>query len=259
MSKKVINVGSTPNDGTGDKLRDAMRKINENFDEVYSGITSGTNGTSGSSGINGTSGSSGTNGTSGSSGTNGTSGSSGTNGTSGSSGISGTSGPLSGLTDVTITNPSYGDVLTFSGNNWYNTSSYKEYVAKVKFISGPIISQRQVLLNTLGDITISTGSSMGSYSNYFRIDDTLSGFTLAKTEIQHFPDLPFTGNTVGFGDNGAHDTFSVISEYVSTSEINFICQVNGQNANSAQIVDAFSDTTGHYGAQKQFIHIRVYK
>lgn len=35
MAKQTIGVGSTPNDGTGDKLRDAYIKINANFDEVY--------------------------------------------------------------------------------------------------------------------------------------------------------------------------------------------------------------------------------
>jgi hypothetical protein len=35
MSKQTINIGSVPNDGTGDRLRTAFQKINENFDEVY--------------------------------------------------------------------------------------------------------------------------------------------------------------------------------------------------------------------------------
>jgi len=97
MSNKIINVGLKPNDKTGDKLRDAMIKINDNFDELYLSLSgnTGTNGTSGSSGSSGTNGTSGSSGSSGSSGTNGTSsssGSSGTNGTSGSSGSFGTNG-----------------------------------------------------------------------------------------------------------------------------------------------------------------------
>lgn len=35
MAKQVINVGATANDGTGDPLRDAMIKVNDNFDEQY--------------------------------------------------------------------------------------------------------------------------------------------------------------------------------------------------------------------------------
>jgi len=35
MSKKTIELGSSPNSGNGDPLRLAFEKINENFDEVY--------------------------------------------------------------------------------------------------------------------------------------------------------------------------------------------------------------------------------
>ena len=35
MTRQVINVGSAPNDGTGDGLRDAYIKCNENFEELY--------------------------------------------------------------------------------------------------------------------------------------------------------------------------------------------------------------------------------
>jgi hypothetical protein len=35
MAKQTINVGTTPNDRTGDQLRNAFTKVNENFNEVY--------------------------------------------------------------------------------------------------------------------------------------------------------------------------------------------------------------------------------
>jgi len=35
MSKQTINIGSSANDGTGDPLRTAFDKINDNFDELY--------------------------------------------------------------------------------------------------------------------------------------------------------------------------------------------------------------------------------
>jgi hypothetical protein len=38
MARQEIDIGSTANDGTGDPLRTAFNKINENFVEVYSGI-----------------------------------------------------------------------------------------------------------------------------------------------------------------------------------------------------------------------------
>lgn len=38
MSKQVINVGSSANDGTGDKNRVAFQKINSNFTELYDAV-----------------------------------------------------------------------------------------------------------------------------------------------------------------------------------------------------------------------------
>ena len=35
MAKQVIGIGSTANDGTGDPLRTAFDKVNDNFNEVY--------------------------------------------------------------------------------------------------------------------------------------------------------------------------------------------------------------------------------
>lgn len=41
MAKQVINIGSAPNDGTGDPIRTAFIKANENFTELYDGQFSG--------------------------------------------------------------------------------------------------------------------------------------------------------------------------------------------------------------------------
>ncbi len=35
MAKQTIGIGAAANDGTGDTLRDAMDKVNDNFDELY--------------------------------------------------------------------------------------------------------------------------------------------------------------------------------------------------------------------------------
>jgi hypothetical protein len=37
MAKQTINIGTSANDGTGDPLRDAMDKTNDNFTELYNG------------------------------------------------------------------------------------------------------------------------------------------------------------------------------------------------------------------------------
>jgi hypothetical protein len=51
MAKQTINIGTTPNDGTGDALRNAFDKTNSNFTELYDGkqntLTLTTTGTSG--------------------------------------------------------------------------------------------------------------------------------------------------------------------------------------------------------------------
>ena len=39
MSRQIINIGTYPNDGTGDAIRDAMIKVNNNFGEVYGAWT----------------------------------------------------------------------------------------------------------------------------------------------------------------------------------------------------------------------------
>lgn len=36
MAREVINVGSVPNDGSGDPIRTAYQKCNSNFGELYS-------------------------------------------------------------------------------------------------------------------------------------------------------------------------------------------------------------------------------
>ena len=37
MAKQTINIGTTANDGTGDPLRTAFNKANDNFTELYNG------------------------------------------------------------------------------------------------------------------------------------------------------------------------------------------------------------------------------
>ena len=41
MAQQVINIGTLPNDGTGDPLRTAYDKCNDNFTELYAALVSG--------------------------------------------------------------------------------------------------------------------------------------------------------------------------------------------------------------------------
>lgn len=52
MAKQTINIGSAANDGTGDPLRTAMDKINDNFDEIYSSYIASGSITVGNSTVN---------------------------------------------------------------------------------------------------------------------------------------------------------------------------------------------------------------
>ena len=52
MAKQNINIGTIPNDGTGDPIRDAMVKINDNFDEIYSSYIASGSVTTGNSTVN---------------------------------------------------------------------------------------------------------------------------------------------------------------------------------------------------------------
>lgn len=38
MAKQTINIGASANDGTGDQLRSAFDKVNDNFNEMYAFI-----------------------------------------------------------------------------------------------------------------------------------------------------------------------------------------------------------------------------
>lgn len=51
MAKQTINIGTVANDGTGDPLRTAFDKINDNFTELYSDDAGDVNSVSGSGGL----------------------------------------------------------------------------------------------------------------------------------------------------------------------------------------------------------------
>lgn len=52
MPKQSVNIGTTANDGTGDPIRDAFTKVNQNFDEVYSSYIASGQITVGNSTVN---------------------------------------------------------------------------------------------------------------------------------------------------------------------------------------------------------------
>lgn len=51
MAKQVINIGTTANDGTGDPLRSAFDKVNDNFTELYTDDAGDVDSVNGSTGV----------------------------------------------------------------------------------------------------------------------------------------------------------------------------------------------------------------
>ena len=51
MAKQVINIGTVANDGTGDPLRTAFDKVNDNFTELYSDDAGDVNSVNGQTGV----------------------------------------------------------------------------------------------------------------------------------------------------------------------------------------------------------------
>ena len=51
MAKQVINIGTSANDGTGDPLRTAFDKVNDNFTELYNDDSGDVDSVSASGGL----------------------------------------------------------------------------------------------------------------------------------------------------------------------------------------------------------------
>jgi len=51
MAKQVINIGTTANDGTGDPLRTAFDKVNDNFTELYNDDAGDVDSVNGQTGV----------------------------------------------------------------------------------------------------------------------------------------------------------------------------------------------------------------
>lgn len=100
MARQNINVGTNANDATGDTLRVAFGKVNNNFVELYaSGGGAGAQGVQGVQGTTGSAGSAGSTGVQGVQGTTGSAGSQGVQGIQGLIGVQGTQG-LSGVANT---------------------------------------------------------------------------------------------------------------------------------------------------------------
>ena len=151
MTKQTINVGSGELAGDGESIRSAFTKINENFDEVYSGTGTqgiqGQQGEAGPAGIQGDQGligNTGTQGIQGSTGTQGIQGPIGLTGDQGIQGSTGTQGPrgFTGEQGISVTlvgststvgglpltgNAGDGWIVTDNGDLWFWSTAHNQW------------------------------------------------------------------------------------------------------------------------------------
>lgn len=190
MSKQTINIGSAPNDGTGDSIRVGMNKVNLNFTEIYNAIGDGT--TVSDITVNNASASGGGSLTY-------------TNRTLTftppdlSSYLTGI-GTISGHTDVSVSNPQIGEVLKWNGSNWVND---------VDATGGGVGSGI-----TYTDLSVEYGSASGigtlTYNN------TNGTFTFAPAD--------FSGYLTGIGTISEHTDVEV-----SNPQVGEVLKWNGSN------------------------------
>lgn len=190
MSKQTVNIGSAPNDGTGDSIRVGMNKINLNFSEIYNAIGNGTN-VSDISVINASA--------------------------SGGGSLSYSNrvltftppelssyltgiGTISQHTDVQVSNPQVGQVLKWNGTNWINDTD-----ATGGGGGGGI---------TYSNLSVTYGSASGvgtlTYNN------TNGTFTFAPAD--------FSGYLTGIGTISQHTDVEV-----SNPQIGEVLKWNGTN------------------------------
>jgi len=244
MSKQIINIGTYPNDGTGDNLRESFIKINNNFNEVYA--FSGTTGT----GSNGTSG------------LNGTSGVNGASGTSGTSGVNGTGGGSS--TGSIVTNVTYSELTTLINNNELNIGSLYlitdyQTVHRITYTSDINSGITEPLLVTASGINTLNPESYSSlypkdviYYNYINDQQIAPGCTkgyiyrridtLQNNDICFdFRHIKFRRWQIEVTDIWDSNTTYNVNDIVTYNNIIFISLIDNNNDDLTNL-DIYSDT-----------------
>ncbi len=138
MTQQIIDIGSAPNDGTGDTIREAFEKVNENFTDLYAGAgaDTGPQGPQGPQGVAGPTGAVGPQGPSGPSGVNGETGPQGPQGPqgiAGNLGPQGPSGPAGVAGEVGPQGPQgpKGDTGNFGGASFYYRFDTETFVENI--------------------------------------------------------------------------------------------------------------------------------
>jgi len=159
MTQQQINIGAAPNDGTGDTIRQAFDKANDNFTELYAGAgaDSGPQGPQGPQGVAGAAGAVGPQGPQGVAGTAGPQGPQGAQGNAGPQGPMGPSGPAGSFGGVTVD-------YTFD----MNTANTDPGTGRVKFNNLNLTTATQMYIDSSDDSGVNLATLLQT------IDDSTS-------------------------------------------------------------------------------------
>jgi hypothetical protein len=165
MTQQIIDIGAAPNDGTGDTIREAFEKVNENFTDLYAGAGADT-GPQGPQGPQGPTGAQGIAGNIGPTGPSGVAGEIGPQGPQGPQGIPGNLGPQgpSGPSGAAVVGPqgptgpsgpagSFGGITldyTFDSN----TGNSDPGTGRLKFNNNVLSSATQLYISENDDSSV---------------------------------------------------------------------------------------------------------
>jgi hypothetical protein len=217
MAKQTINLGTSANDGTGDKLRTAFEKINENFDEVYDLSVIGAQGVQGTIGATGEQGLTGPIGSDGAQGVQGIQGAIGPQGVQGMAGAQGAIG-AQGVQGIKGDTGSFGGAA-FSFTYLTNTTNSDPGQGNLKFNNADLTLATEMYIDDLDSGSVDIQSFLRA------IDESSSAikgnFRISKTsnvdEYVFYAINDIVENTGYFTISCAHITDTISALTNSTS------------------------------------------
>lgn len=243
MAKQTINIGAAANDGTGDPIRDAFDKVNDNFDELYSSYVATGSVTVGNSTVN--------------------------------SVVSNTGGlVVSNSTVSTVANSSIFKIgnttanatlsatqLTVAGNSTVGSGSLTTSVLAVgNSTVNSILSQTALTVNTTTSGLALNSSSVAWGNSTVNASANSSRLTIGSVDVTTNTLIVGSGSTgssvgsVNFANgftrlpNGLLYQFGYIAAVNSTANVTVFASVGGVAFQNLFSVSAVSTNTTHYVA-----------
>ena len=192
MTQQIIDIGSAPNDGTGDTIREAFDKVNDNFTELYAGAGAD----SGPQGPQGPSGPTGPQGLLGPTGPAGAKGYIGMDGPQGPTGPAGTTGPQGPTGPVGPAGSFGGITLDYTFNS--TTANTDPGTGRLKFNNSDLSLANELYIHEYDDSNIDLASFLQT------IDDSTSTIkghfkVSLKSNTNHFAMFTISGTSADAG------------------------------------------------------------